>query len=90
MFIKSCLYASSRRATVLCGAEEGREAGGSDRAGDQEADLPGLPLQRHRSAPGPEEDRPPDPEQVLLAGHREGCGGLGNYMAAVNRAIGSA
>ena len=71
---------SLRGEAVLRRAEEGGEEGGGDRGGEEEADFPRLPLQRHRSSPRPEEDRAPNPEQVLLAGHHQGRGGLGTFV----------
>lgn len=70
-----------RRLPLLRGTQEGGEARG-DRGSRAEAPgLPGKPFHRDREPPGPEKDRAPHPEPVLLAGHRQGCRGLGECGA---------
>lgn len=73
---------SLRGQAVLCGSQERGEEGGGHRGREEEADFSRLPLQRHRSSPGSEEDGPQDPEQVLLAGDHPGRGGLGTQSSA--------
>lgn len=70
-----------RRLPLLRGTQEGGEARG-DRGSRAEAPgLPGKPFHRDWEPPGPEKDRAPHPEPVLLAGHRQGCRGLGKCRA---------